>query len=367
MNHRRRNLLLAITLAVVILAVGGGWATGTFTDWRDRLSMRDACDGVLVGDDDIRDTLGGERVFAEDVQQDSETRDGLTHCLVRGSDQTQPALRVDVRWSEDAHKEALPQGHADTWQETGTAAPIGKGWPGTVSAVGGDFHATVALACPDGKKAEGKSSLLVTADLGRDAQHNDSHVRTSLARFTTGTAAKAADKYGCPTPQQHRPEKVAQAPLDKSVPLTEARGSCSAVRDLSRKEQHRGITRAQETPADNDAPLLDCFLSTSEGKPGYRLSATFGPYAKSYQQAAGSSPIHGEFGFDKEEHSYAWATADCPGSPQRALFTAWSVLNDRTNKPTVANPSPAFVRNALAAYAKTTADARGCTDLQLPH
>ncbi|UNT00302.1 hypothetical protein MMF93_30440 [Streptomyces tubbatahanensis] len=256
MNHRRRNLLLAITLAVVLLAVGGGWATGAFTDWRDSLSMRDACDGVLAGDDDVRDTLGGERVFAEDVQQDSRTRDALTHCLVRGSDQTQPALRVDVRWSKDAHKEALPQGRADTWQETGTVAPIGKGWPGAVSAVGDDFHATVALACPDGKKAEGKSSLLVTADLGRDARHNDSHVRTSLARFTTGTAAKAADKYGCPTAQQHRPEKVAEGPLDHSVPLTEARGSCSAVRGLSRKEQHSRIARAQETPADNDVPSV---------------------------------------------------------------------------------------------------------------
>ncbi|WP_327391785.1 MULTISPECIES: hypothetical protein [unclassified Streptomyces] len=123
--------------------------------------------------------------------------------------------------------------------------------------------------------------------------------------------------------------------------------------------------RSPAATATTPPSSLDCFLATPDGDPGYRLSATFGPYAKSYREAGDSSEIHGDAGFDKEE-SYARATARCPGSSQRALFTLWSVL-DSANQETITHPSPEFERAALAAFAKKPADQRGCADLRLPH
>ncbi|WP_030894452.1 hypothetical protein [Streptomyces sp. NRRL F-5053] len=363
MTHRRRNLLIALASALAVLA-GVGWSTGMFDDWRDKRSLGDACEGVLA-EEALPETLGSEHAFAGDSHPALEG--ALTRCVVRGSEEATPALRVDLRWAGDGHRDALPEGYTDTWAASGAAAPMEHERPGVVSGSGRELHATMALACPAHKDTKGHDALLLTGRLTRsDARTDDAQLRADLARFISGSASKAADKYGCRGPERARAGQVAEDPLDHPVPVQAAKGSCAAARDLRRQAADTGLTLALETPADPHAPLADCFLATDDNKPGVRLSFISGAYAPSYAKADSLSKIRGASGIDEEENSYAWATAVCPGSSERSLFTTWSVQDSHTKNSAATDPPPDFLHDALTAFAKRTAQDRGCTDLRLP-
>ncbi|WP_030894447.1 hypothetical protein [Streptomyces sp. NRRL F-5053] len=361
MTHRLKYVLLALALTLLVLA-GVGWSTGMFDDWQDKRSLGDACEGVLA-EEAIPQALGSGRAFAGDASKRLHTEGTMTNCIVLGSDEVEPALRVDLRWEAQASKEDLPDYWSETTLSMGSVAPMGNELPGALSSTNGNFHATLALSCPH--EAEGHESLLITVGLARDARHDDPEVRTDLRRFTVGTAANAARKFGCRQPGSLPSGTVAAGPLHHSVSLAKTQGSCAAVRGFADEAHDAGLRRAFETPADRHAPLMDCFLGTREGKPALRLSTTLGPYTKGYMATRKTSLIRNGAGVD-EEDPYAWATAACPGSSHRSLFTAWSVRDDSTKRLVLDGLPSDFLRTALNAYAKKTAHDRGCTDLRLP-
>ncbi|MFJ8075513.1 hypothetical protein ACIQ7Q_16625 [Streptomyces sp. NPDC096176] len=85
----------------------------------------------------------------------------------------------------------------------------------------------------------------------------------------------------------------------------------------------------------------------------FHLSASFGPFAQARYPDSGTGRGAG----GSKDHF--WATATCSGSG--AYFTIHATeyvhVDDRVED---------FVRSALTAFAKRSAEQHGCTDLKLP-
>ncbi|MEC4019179.1 hypothetical protein [Streptomyces sp. H27-D2] len=373
----RRDLLRNIfTCCLAVLVLGGGifYFSGAYDSWRDKVSLDSACQGTL-DQPSLQEALSSKRAHAGNFYED---RTGsLTRCAITTSGNNSSTLRLDVRWGSDADRDSGLVGRADMLGLIGRSSPLGGDWPGAISF--NEPQATVALPCRNRKN----ESLLVDSRLSSphlvtslfpSHRLGQSRIRAAFVRFTTETAMHAADKFGCEASEGKAIKEAPTDPLNldgsrviakSAQPLANTDGTCAPLRPLASAAAKAGVPKGMESPSQKNAPLTDCFLTTPDGEPGYGLSATYGAYAKIFREAGGPSNVHGKSGFP-EKRNYAWATARCPGSTERALFTLWQVYDTAREETPVKKRSHKFELSALKAFAKHSTQQHGCSDLQLP-
>ncbi|MCH0567050.1 hypothetical protein [Streptomyces sp. MUM 2J] len=341
------SVLSALGIAAFVL-----YSTGAYASWRDQRSLDSACDGTLAqGGLDAALNSSHQRARADDP-------DYLASCLVNRPDTGRHggALTIRLRWSNQSATLATlaPLGQNANGVK-GQAAPLGSGWPGVIR-YDGTAQVVVALECQNAKD----KALLAYGDLIRwpeDAKETGP-VLTGLGRVTTETAQKAAAKYGCRAKGGTRLTHVSPpVPARDMVPqsLSTARGSCAALVGLAGRAAEAGTPDAVEYPADRDTPQVNCYLFTPDRKPGYGLYAYYGALAKDFQSS----------GFTEHADDYVWATAQCPGSAQDAVFVLYRLYDRETGSYPVAHYSGRFARSALKAFADHEAKLRGCTGVHV--
>ncbi|MEU2154377.1 hypothetical protein ABZ532_05025 [Streptomyces sp. NPDC019396] len=358
---KTRRALVAVTLAIVLAGSGTFYLSGAYDDWRGGRAIGAACEGVLAPEDTLR-VLGGKgraRSGAGDLSLLGDPAQSLARCGITTSAGT-AAVLFDVRWGGDADAASLFPGRADLRGATGSAAPLGGGWPGTITSASGQSRVSIALQC----RNRHDESLLVSSVLSGGAGPGDRGERTALARATAQAAANAADRFDCTAAPGGPITTTPADPLTTSRPLSRADGTCAPVRSLAPAATRSGVPNAMESASQPQAPLADCFLATPDGRPGYGMSAVYGPYAKSLKMS-GPADLRRTAGFS-EDGNHAWATAQCPGSSERALFTLWRIFDTDDDAYPVRKPARDFEKNALTAFAEQSARQHGCSDLRLP-
>ncbi|MCX3058708.1 hypothetical protein [Streptomyces beihaiensis] len=346
-------LALVLALGIVALVLYG---TGTFDSWRDDRSLDQACDGALA-QGGLKAALGTTSLRADS----DESRGSLADCYVKTAESgSGRALRVTLRWSSDAPPSGSLAWYDDNYNGVkGQAAPLGNGWPGVLRH-NGTWQSMVTLDCTNEKN----KALVAYGDL---YGASSSTALTGLGRVTTETAEKAAEKYGCHAKAGSRLTQVSVSQLGKpgsAKSLKAAQGSCAALRDLASTAVRNGVPDALEYPADAHTPQVNCYLTTPEKKPGYGLFAYYGAFAKDFLASQGDQLKKG-FGPSHEDKDYAWATAQCPQSAQRAVFVLYHLYDRDTDTFPISHYSARFGNTALKAFAELEAKTRGCSDVRM--
>ncbi|MEW2621194.1 hypothetical protein [Streptomyces sp. NPDC048106] len=343
-------------LLVLALVAGVLWGTGTFGSGGDEGSLDRACDGTLA-----QGGLG-EALHSSHLRADDEgDGDYLAACRVRDSESgaQSGSLELKLRWSTaKAPSTTLTWYNADYDGVREQAAPLGHGWSGVLRYAGGTYQVMAALDCVN----QQDKALVAYGDL---LGTSDGTTLTGLGRVVTETARKTAEKHGCQVKAGKRLTGLSTARLGApgtAKPLPRAQGSCAALRGT---DAARGDTpEIMEYPADPDAPQTNCYLVTKAKKPGYGLYAYYGASAKDFlasegdQLEKGYGPTHGD-------RDYAWATATCPRTAQRAVFVLYHLYDGDTDTYPVPHYSASFARDALRVFAGHEAKQRGCTDVRM--
>ncbi|MGV4982982.1 hypothetical protein ACVB8X_24345 [Streptomyces sp. NRAIS4] len=341
---------ILLTLYIVAQTL---YSTGVYAYWRDQRSLDSACGGTLARGG-LGDALNSPHVRAR-AADDSEY---LAACLINRPDTGRHggALQLMLRWSDQsATSEALEPFSRNANGVQGQAAPLGNGWPGFVRD-DGSAQVVVALDCQNNKNR----ALVAYGDLiqwPEDAKTRQP-VLTGLGRVTTETAQKAAAKYGCHAQGGRQLTHVSlPSPSTETAPqrLTQARGSCVALRGLAGQASDAGTPGFVEYPADAHTPQVNCYLFTPAGKPGYGLYAYYGAVAKDFQSV---NPAN-------RSDDYALATATCPQSDQEAVFALYHLYDRDTDGYPVRHYSASFSKTALKAFADHEAKQRGCTNVRM--
>ncbi|MBZ4014788.1 hypothetical protein CCS38_03300 [Streptomyces purpurogeneiscleroticus] len=337
-------------MGVLALLAGVLYFTGTLQKWRDDSDLSRACKGA-VDEDGVRAALGSGAVSAKDGTASGEGT--LTSCSMtaRGGS---ASMAVEARWSSRNSAVATSLGRTSLATHTAEATPLGS-WPGVLTSDEGMARASVTLQCRN-KDGEG---LAVNSRLARPGgSTEDAAARTAFARATIGIAEKAADVFGC----DYRPagdiQRLPAAPSTDPVALSTAGGTCAALKPLAASAQKRGLPRAWETEATGKAPIEDCVLASPDGKrPGYRLSAYYGSYARSFAEIPEVKSVLRDAEY-RSKSAPPVAHAQCPGSPERALYTVSEIVSGGSSP--VKHPDRAFETDALTAFAKQSAKQHGC-------
>ncbi|WP_251145928.1 hypothetical protein [Streptomyces sp. McG3] len=151
------------------------------------------------------------------------------------------------------------------------AAPIGYGWNGS-------FHAGLqpeAAVLVDCAPLPGKG-LLVLASAREDIRELSAEQVLHVARFTTESARRAADRFGCEGALGQRPSTVDRTAW-QTRPVTRTTGTCRGVatpRDAARLR----LVTASEMPAGR-ALTEECSLKLPTEGHRIRLTAYYGPSA----------------------------------------------------------------------------------------
>jgi len=364
---RRLGIVVGSGLGILLVLAGVLYFTGTLEKGKDRWDLSRACKGTLDAGS-VRAALGGQEVYAEDgTQTDSEAAPSGTpplascHMAVRGG---RNSMEVEIR------REARHGGVSQYLQRNAPAAqltnvaPLGT-WPGVLTADQGLARSSLTLKCGS-KKGEG---LAVDARLAHPvgtSMETSEPVRTSFARATVKIAEAAAGEFGCAYRPGKLPARVPADPRVHPVDLSAAGGTCRDLRPLAAAAGRSGVPRAWDSRAGSAAPVEDCVLATSDGqRPGYRISSYYGSYADSFAKSPAMKHARGERGFDKKG-TLAWATARCPGTDVRALYTFSGIYDPSGGDIPVRHRARSFEFDALKAYAAASARRHGCTDLRTP-
>ncbi|MYQ98087.1 MULTISPECIES: hypothetical protein [unclassified Streptomyces] len=343
---------------LLVLALVGAvlYGTGSFGSGGGEGSLDRACDGSLA-QGGLSEALRSSHLRADD-EGDS---DYLAACRVRGS-QSGPqsgSLELKLRWSTaKAPSQELTWYNADYDGVREQAAPLGQGWSGVVRYAGGTYQVMAALDCVNQKN----KALVAYGDLLGTA--NGSTV-TGLGRVTTETARRTAEKHGCQVKAGKRLTGLSTARLGApgtAKPLSQAQGSCAALRGTD--AARGGTPEVMEYPADPDAPQTNCYLVTKAKKPGYGLYGYYGAAAKDFLASEGEQ-LKAGYGPTHADRDYAWATATCPRSAQRAVFVLYHLHDGDTDTYPVPHYSASFARDALRAFADHEAKQRGCTGVRM--
>ncbi|MFI0774471.1 hypothetical protein [Streptomyces sp. NPDC021212] len=352
-------------ILVCLLLVGGVlYATGTLQSWRDDRELTRACEGSLAAQQ-VRDALGSDDVGARDTPGDGPGVLASCRAEVTGS---RSGLSIQVyrgSRSEDAMAFLDRRGLASY---SSPVSPLGT-WPGVLLNDPEMPRASLWLRCRGGKD----KSLLVTARLNRDSDGPTlpDDKRRDFAAAVTATSKKAAGAFGCADPEGGSLTGLADNPRDRPVPISKATGTCAALRPHSRAAARAGLDHVWTTRSGGSAPVEDCVLTTSDDPqvPGYWISAYYGPYAESFATEVAASRVQGERGQEKDGY-LTWATAECPGTDQRALYVLHGITSDsgttRPGEVPVRNDSATLRADLLKAFARQSAEQHHCGDLKAP-
>ncbi|KUL42866.1 hypothetical protein ADL12_08815 [Streptomyces regalis] len=218
---------------------------------------------------------------------------------------------------------------------------LGGGWQGYT-----DLRNTgVMLPC------ENKSASLVVS-INSDESHENPAEARAMGELAVATARKAADQRSCEARFGGRIPKVSM-PEERTSPDSVA-GTCKGIPLRDAME----VDWVQETRASGTAPLESCVLGETKASDAdlYRLDAWFGPYAQ--RMRTPSDDPDGWNGNAGTEDDTAWATASCPRTEVRALFSIEATE--------YAPPTKSVLLSSLRAFAERSAARHGCTDLKLP-
>ncbi|MFD0564020.1 hypothetical protein ACFQ2M_19870 [Kitasatospora saccharophila] len=331
---------------MVLLVVGAptGWYFGGGYDrWQDGRSLHGLCGGT-VDTTEVRELLDGAgRLSGYEIPSGG----GLANCVLTAPDRS-GSLSVTVDWGGSGAYGAmfrLRRTHA-VRSEGVPVVPVGAGWAGVLSA-GDDDRAdlVLALSCT-GKEADRQLIVSLTADptKDRDGPKDDfasGGQRARLGRIGARFAQRANDIWGCGARLGGRIEQVPGRADIATVRSGKADGTCAGV---------AGPVR--ESPADGVAPIEDCAVLTPDGSGtvGLRLSAYYPPFTDQAREGIGLE--RGSTG-PGTDGSFSWATAKCPGGT--VVY-----LGNRLG------PVDAPARDALAAFARHSAERHGCSAPELP-
>ncbi len=362
-SRHRWLITTTASLALLLIAATIFYFTGGYEKWRDERSLSDTCKG-LIAKSDARSVSGGSRIYAKQDHQfdflfsEDDSSGRITNCVLKDRD-ARSIVAVDVHWTSKAR--ATTQTLQFQLQQnirTGTV-PIGAGWPGSIASDDGQLFGIVELTC----RNKQEESLLVTS---RVLYLNaDDENRAGLARFTTSTAKRAAEKFGCDAPLGKATGSVAPDPVRNQVPLGKAAGTCAPVVALAEGLKQAGTVSAGDAPSDPHTLAEGCYLTDAHGYQLYRLTASYGTLAENVRREAGEFDVTGDSGFDDKNH-HGYGSAQCADSTKRSLYTLKPIMRGTNMGLTVKNPDPRFERAALKAFAEQSAKTHGCRDLKIP-
>ncbi len=129
--------------------------------------------------------------------------------------------------------------------------------------------------------------LLVLAGTRQDVKELSDAQMLQVARFTTESARRAAERFGCEGPLGTRPSTVDRTPL-RTRPVTRAEGTCRGVAD-ERDAARLGLTTASEKPAGR-ALTERCSLDLPAEGHHVWLTAYYGPSAQQETYLDGRYP-----------------------------------------------------------------------------
>lgn len=347
-GSRRLTTIAGAAVGVLVLLAGVLYFTGTLQKWRDSNDLSSACKGA-VDEDGVRAALGNDTVSARDGTASGEG--ALTSCSMAAGN---ASMEVEAYWSNRNSGVATFLGRTSLATHAAEVAPLGS-WPGVLTSDEGTVKASVTLQCRN-RDGEG---LAINSRMARPGDTVDgSAARTAFARATIGTAEKAADVFGCDYRPAGDVQRLPAAPSAAPVALSEATGTCAALEPLAPSAEKKGLPRAWETDASGKAPIEDCVLASPDGKrPGYRLSAYYGSYARSFAGVPEVESVLKDAEY-RSENAPPVTHAQCPGSPERALYTVSEIVSGGSSP--VKKPSRAFETDALTAFAKQSAKQHGC-------
>ncbi|MEU0846140.1 hypothetical protein ABZ370_42800 [Streptomyces sp. NPDC005962] len=353
-------------ILVCLLLVGGVlYATGTLQSWRDDRELSRACEGSLAGQQ-VRDALGSDDVGARDTSADGPGVLASCRAEVTGGGS---GLSIQVYRGSRSEGAMAYLGRRGLASYSSPVSPLGT-WPGVLLNDPEMPRASLWLRC----RGDKDKSLLVTARLNRDSGGKawSGDKRRDFAAAVTATSKKAADAFGCADPEGGSLTGLADDPRDRPVPISKATGTCAALRPHSSAAARAGLDHVWTTRSVGSAPVEDCVLATSDDPqvPGYWISAYYGPYAESFATEVAASRVRGERGQEKDGH-LTWATAECPGTDQRALYVLRGIIADtgtttRPGEVPVRHDSAALRADLLTAFARQSSERHHCGDLKTP-
>ncbi|MFC6061530.1 hypothetical protein [Streptomyces ochraceiscleroticus] len=361
MKFTHRPVLGATAIALCCLAIIAGvlYATGVYDRWRDDMSLDDACAGT-VARGDLASALGSKEVRASGAGDEGEG--ALAACQVHDRTSEESRLVLDIRWAGDPGRDFRLAPHPSSHTGQGAVAPLEHGWPGVASQGPNAYQVSLVMECRNRKN----DALFVNGNLLRGEHSAGAGARAAFARVTTETAARAAKRFGCKAASGTRITHIADPLSDEQRRVSHAKGTCAALRPYSKEAEAAGLDAVRETAATRNAPVEDCFVGTADdpGTPSYRALALFGPYPRMVRDA-GDTTAFGNVGKSGKNHT-AWATAKCPGSSDRALFTLGQIASANTSAGKRHYLPAQTEVDVLTAFAKDSADRHGCTDVRLP-
>ncbi|MFF8845814.1 hypothetical protein ACF08N_24365 [Streptomyces sp. NPDC015127] len=327
---RRLALYAALPLALVAVA-GYGWyqLSDTGKRWRYEDALASYCEGLIPPKESA-------------VFTGYDTEKGLPNDWDRGADhqfcKVGRSLLTIARIPESARDDDGPRGVFDDLRpgERGTLPmTLGGGWRGYTNLA----STAAVLECRNQD-----ASVVVSA-----SGSGDTVAGRTTAELVTATAVRAAEHWDCEAEAGGPIPPVPAEPEEKS--RFDAKGTCAGIPMHDMDIVHW----LKETPAAETSLLETCVLGETKARAEelFQVRAFFGPFAQAQYPEYESTRDAGRFG------DFFWATAKCPGTSARALFTI-------STTEYVHEDVEDFARSALTAFAERSAKQHGCTDLQLP-
>ncbi|MEW9517387.1 hypothetical protein [Streptomyces tubercidicus] len=341
--------ILAGALAVLVVAAGTLYFTGTYDRWQDGRALSRACDGI-VPQKELHELLGVDGRLTSDQAWKSSARDGRK-CVIYPPDEPEHVnhafLVVTLGQDRDSQQLLDDLERRTTDISAQSVSPIGSGWRGVLSTVAvTEPRATVVMPCGGGARNDLVVNLQASPrNPGRYAPEQ----RTRLARIATQTAANAAEQAGCKTSPGKKIGHVPGAVID-----TEAAGSSATAAGKATGTCAGIDAPTRETAADRLAPIEDCLVLDKKGEPAFRLAAYYGPFVQNGRVGTSRHFFFTKPSGDLDGVLY-WTTLACPKQGGSAFYTAETVRSDGS----LTKPDPAQ-RSALARFAERSAGAHGC-------
>ncbi|MGW7465786.1 hypothetical protein ACWGJT_14030 [Streptomyces xantholiticus] len=329
-----RRLALYVALPLALAAVAGyGWYqfSDTGRRWRYEDKLATYCQGLIPPKESAVFTdYDTDKALPHDEHIGGS--DGYEFCWVGKTILTIARIPASAR-DDDGRRSVFDELRPD---RTGTLPmALGGGWHGYTNLE----SAAVVLHC-----GNQDASVVASASAVRGTATG----RTT-AELLAATAVRAAGHWDC--------EAEAGGPIPPlpAEPEQESRfgakGTCEGIpmRDMDI------VHWIQETPTADSSLLETCVLGETKARAEelFYVRAFFGPFAQAQHPDHESARDAGRYG------DFLWATAKCPGTSARAVFTI-------STTDYVHEDVEDFARAALTGFAQRSAAQHGCTDLDLP-
>ncbi|MET9293601.1 hypothetical protein [Streptomyces sp. NPDC003077] len=338
----------AASVAVLGVAAGALYYTGTFERWRDGRAVSQACGGI-VPQGELEEYLGVGRLTSRQAWESNARDDRRCSISTRVGEEKGRFgwLKVNLGRGKSSRDLLTDLARTESYAFGPFVTPIGNGWRGVLGNFTTPYSvATVVVRC--GGEARDDLAVNVQAMARMGGSSKDTRTpeqRARFARIVTQTAANAAKQAGCEVPSGRDIKTVPDVPPNAPTPAGKGTGTCAGIN-----------APTYETTADPLAPIEDCIMADKKGQGRFRLAAYYGPFVEK-----GTAKVSlRDFVFTKRangtEGAY-WTSTACPKQGGTAFFSAETLRDgDRLTE-----PDPAAQQAALKHFAERSARSHGCT------